>query len=490
MIRIKRMIKKEASVTLFVCLAVPVLAVLILSLLEGARYCGLKADAKEWPKLAAESLFAGYQSVLLDEYGLFFLDGSFGTGELNIQRTEDEMKLLLQENFSAGSGDFGVNLFRMQTDDVQVLKYRLATDESGKVFEMCAANAMKKTLGQRAARNILDKIEHAEKKAEEAGDPETVMTKADTALKEAAEQKEEKMAEPADVSAMENPLELIQKLRRQGIVGLVLPEGKTVSGKTMSVDNCLLKRSCYRGNFRQPESPGWYERILMQEFVKPLIGNAVAPKEEEALAYGTEYLICGKGSDEENLKGVVKKLLVVREALNFLYLQQDTAKQNEALALASVLAGIVGNPAVVQAVEWGILAAWAYAESICDIKALLSGKKIPLIKEASEWNTQLSNLSEAVSGECGGAAHGLSYENYLDVLLCRKTVKQIAYRSMDLMEKNIQNKEQYANCRMDAMLVGMKTETEFMADTLFFEIMGEDQIGGFAFSEQAEYVYH
>ena len=94
------------------------------------------------------------------------------------------MKLLLQENFSAGSGDFGVNLFRMQTDDVQVLKYRLATDESGKVFEMCAANAMKKTLGQRAARNILDKIEHAEKKAEEAGDPETVMTKADTALKE------------------------------------------------------------------------------------------------------------------------------------------------------------------------------------------------------------------------------------------------------------------------------------------------------------------
>ena len=87
MIRIKRMIKKEASVTLFVCLAVPVLAVLILSLLEGARYCGLKADAKEWPNLAAESLFAGYQSVLLDEYGLFFLDGSFGTGELNIQRT-------------------------------------------------------------------------------------------------------------------------------------------------------------------------------------------------------------------------------------------------------------------------------------------------------------------------------------------------------------------------------------------------------------------
>ena len=85
----------------------------------------------------------------------------------------------------------------------------------------------------------------------------------------------------------------------------------------------------------------------MQEYLKPLIGNAVTPKVGGALSYGVEYLICGKKSDEENLKGTVRKLLLLREVMNFLYLQGDHAKQAEALSAASAIAGITGNPAII-----------------------------------------------------------------------------------------------------------------------------------------------
>lgn len=60
--------KREASVTVWLCLVLTVLAVLILGLLEAARYEGLKSDAKEWSNLSLESLFAGYQPFLFDEY--------------------------------------------------------------------------------------------------------------------------------------------------------------------------------------------------------------------------------------------------------------------------------------------------------------------------------------------------------------------------------------------------------------------------------------
>ena len=179
----------------------------------------------------------------------------------------------------------------------------------------------------------------------------------------------------------------------------------------------------------------------MQEFIKPLAGSAVSPEETGVLSYGTEYLICGKDSDVSNLKGTVNRLLLLREAVNYLYLQTDQAKQSESLAIAGAIGGALANPAVVAAIHQGILAAWAYVESISDVKGLLAGGKIPLIKSPDSWHTRLSAFSESLAGEYAGEARGFTYENYLDVLLYGKSLKQIAYRSMDLMEKNMQQEK-------------------------------------------------
>ena len=373
--------RTEASVTAPLCLALAISAVLLLALLEAARYDGLRADAKEWANSTVESLFAGYQPVLFDKYRLFLLDGGFGTGVCDRARIQDEMEALGAENCLPQSGASGVNFYRLWPDGAEIDGYRLVTDEGGAVFIMQAAAAMKQEMGQRAAGAIKNRIENMDQKSQEGGNPEDSIKGAQEALKGMAAKQEAEAAagaEPggqtkeagAEQPLQEDPLEMLKKLRKQGILTLVLPKGKTLSAKEICVDNCLLNRKLAKGSYKQADSPGWYERILMQEWMKPFAGNAVNPEEDGALSYGMEYLICGRGSDAENLKSVIKKLLLLREGLNFLYLQQDAAKQAQALSAATAIAGASVNPAVIHAVKEGILAAWAYAESLCDAKAL------------------------------------------------------------------------------------------------------------------------
>ena len=483
-------------------LAFLALAMLLLGLLEGSRYDGLKADAWDLTNLAAESLFAGYQPFLLENYQMFFLDGSFGTGTWNIEAAENEMEALLNENLGTESITGGMNFYCMNVNSLEVTDYVLAADQNGKVFEAHAAKAMKKTLGQKAAKKILNRIQNVEEKKEEAPDPEDSIKNADEALTELKKAKEEAEAnkteseednktleDTKEPQITENPLDTIKKLKKQGILTLVLPQGKSVSTKSVSVDNCLLKRKLQKGTYAPAANLGWYERILMQEFVKPYAGNAVKPNKDAVLSYGTEYLICGKGSDEENLKSTVKKLLAMREAVNFLYLQTDAGKSAEAYAAAVAIAGVTVNPVIITLVKQGILGAWAYAESICDVKALLAGGNIPLLKNAANWKTQLTNLGESALQETKGESDGLSYENYLDVLLYQKSVNQIAYRSMDLMEWNMQKEDLYKKCRMDEMIVGLKLTAEYDASPLFAEIFGDANWPDYQFVEKTEYVY-
>ena len=489
-----------ASVVIPLCLALTALAVFLLALLEGARHFGLKADAKEWTNLTAESLFAAYQPFLFEEYGLFFLDGGFGKGKLSLSRAEGEMEALLCDNFALE----GVNLYRMGVAGVNVSEVQLAADDDGAVFAAYAANVMKKEIGVRAAKKILSEIKRIDEKGEGSINPEDAMKDANHAIEEARQAQEEaakdEKAEDRDGDASppperpvqppaENPLEIVKRLREKGILALTLPEGKSLSGRKAPEGKRLLERDLARGNFKKKEKAGWYERILMQEYLKPLIGNAVTPKVGGALSYGVEYLICGKKSDEENLKGTVRKLLLLREVMNFLYLQGDHAKQAEALSAASAIAGITGNPAIISLVKQGILAAWAYVESIYDVKELLNGGKVPLTKNASQWKSSLSNFGAGEGSGTANSASGLTYERYLDALLYAKSVKQAAYRAMDLMEWDLQNEKGFAKCKMDQMAVGMKIEAEYNADTLFLGIFSKDGIGGYTFLETAEYAY-
>ena len=98
----------------------------------------------------------------------------------------------------------------------------------------------------------------------------------------------------------------------------------------------------------------------------------------------------------------MKRLLLWREVANVIYLFSDSAKCAEAEILALTLTAVLLVPELAQPVKYSILFAWAYVESLADVRALLNGGKVPLMKAGGEWKTSIQSLI----GFTGGAGEG------------------------------------------------------------------------------------
>ena len=160
---------------------------------------------------------------------------------------------------------------------------------------------------------------------------------------------------------------------------------------------------------------------------------------------------------------------------------------------ATSLAGFSGNPVIVKIVQIGVVAAWAYVESILDLRTLLSGGKIALMKSSSEWNVDIKKIGELVTdgGKAKECKDGLNYQGYVKQLLFAVKEKKIAYRMMDIMEFAIQKEENSKNARMDHMIGNMTCEMRFEAEPLFAKSNshGGQKLGRYTFVKHQKMSY-
>ena len=210
------------------------------------------------------------------------------------------------------------------------------------------------------------------------------------------------------------------------------------------------------------------DRVMVLEYIGKHFSDYTEPGKGD-LTYEMEYILCGKDTDKKNLESSIERLMRMREAANVAHIIADREKLNQTLMIATSLAGFSGNPAVVKIVQIGVVAAWAYVESILDLRTLLSGGKISLIKSAAEWTTDLKKLGEIVTGEgkARECKNGLSYQAYIKQLLFAMKEKKMAYRMMDIMELAMQKEQNGKNARMDHMIDNMICELRFEAKPLF-----------------------
>ena len=211
-----------------------------------------------------------------------------------------------------------------------------------------------------------------------------------------------------------------------------------------------------------------FEQYLIRNF-----SSYVNQKENHSMKYELEYLLFGKESDMENLRSVVGRLLWIREAANMAYLLTDSSKQSEAMTLATAIAGVSANPAIIEAVKWGILASWAYCESVLDVRALLQGKKIAIIKNSNEWTSDLGGIAGCLDGFCVAeeSQSGLNYEDYLGFFLLTGKNDKLAYRAMDMMEVTISTIEGKGNFQIDHLVYSMKGKCDYQYSYLFSNLV-------------------
>ena len=78
-------------------------------------------------------------------------------------------------------------------------------------------------------------------------------------------------------------------------------------------------------------------------------------------------------------------------------------------------------------------------ESLADVKCLMQGGRVPLMKTSADWKTRIGDIIN-FSGKAldtGGGGHGLNYQDYLRIMLFLEKSQTKNMRAMDIMEMDI-----------------------------------------------------
>ncbi len=465
--------QQKGSITIFSLLAMLVVMTTIFSFLEMSRFQELKRLGELQTEIALESVFANYSSYLWENYHLLGCNLS-------------QMESIMTE---VGNGRYDknterTNLLLFQVQDVEVQEYTLLTDGNGAAYIHAVAGYMEEHILYETAKEIFSQYEaindlkksstldmsNIDKALEEMKKVEVSEGESNQEIEKSVDNtrrgKSIGSSKKQEVS-FSNPLEEIKQVQEAGILELVLEDTSGLSDGSFSLSEAVSNRRLATGNSHIEETD-WLDKVWLQQYLLMYMSNFCNNKEGHSLSYEMEYLIGGKDNDCDNLKVVVTELLGIREMANFLYLMSDVKKVGEARALATALVGVSGNPLLIEVVTTGLLTAWAFGESILDVRSLLQNKHVPLIKNASLWTLELENIGEISQGYLTAkeGEWGLSYENYLAMLLLFQSEKILAKRGMDMQEATL--KQLYGNdIQLDQFMISAHVRVTYIYSAVF-----------------------
>lgn len=456
--------RRRGSITVFASLVIMLVANFLFALLEASRYTELSKVAEMRANADIESVFSQYCIPLYESYGLLGYD---------CQGTNVEWFLKdLSEAGLAESKDLfwkkRLDLLRLSMDSADVSSYTLITDGDGAVYEASVAAYMRETLAYGTAQAVYDTYMESAQMEAESGDVDKNVDDAVEQLEQL--QQSEDAEEDTDERIEDDTFGTVKEAKASGVLALVLGSDASVSGNTINISDNVSNRSLSHGANQQVPDTDWLDYVCMEQYIIQNMGNYTKPSADHALSYEAEYIIAGKAGDSDNLKTVIHELILTREAANFIYLQSDYKKKEEALALATAIAGASANPVVITAVKQGLLASWAYCESVLDVRTLLDGDKVPLVKTQATWTSNLSEIAALLSGQARAKSvtTGMSYTEFLGTLLMLKGTKNMAYRSMDIEEATIRSVAGYDNFRMDNVISGLNISFDYSYNPVFY----------------------
>lgn len=212
--------------------------------------------------------------------------------------------------------------------------------------------------------------------------------------------------------------------------------------------------------------------------------------ENNTLQYELEYIISGHNTDKENLSSVATKLIFLRTLMNFIYIFTDKEKNTSAYATAAALVGFTCLAPLVTLSKVVILFVWAMLEALVDTYALLDGRSVPLFKSKTTFKVTYKDLltmskssivwlAEKYSKDQGNIGD-FTYSNYLRLFLIMNGTKKNCYRSMDIIQMNMQKELgsgfYLSNCVFGMeVLAYMKLPEKFITFPFIKLILGETE---------------
>lgn len=534
----------KGSITVFAALSFMLIAQFIFTMLEVSRTIEVRKALQMNTESVLESIFANYCSPLWEEYRLLGTSVVNSDGDLSFNNVQAELQNLTEVNLGGREKSLlaGTSLLTAKMTDANFEEFLLMTDDNGAVFQEVVCAYMKENLTYETARTIYDNLNDMKNAKDQYGDAENSIDSARDSIKEAREEERriqeelQKQTEDtkksgkdsskkkkqlpkmkgtsggkvrttsskskkvsADETSVEMPeeeeniLDIVSETKKNGVLSLVLPDDATLSNSAISLDSSVSHRTLEKGNSQREGSDDWYLDVLLNQYFNNYFSCYTNQKSGHHMKYELEYLIAGKGEDAENLRTVIKELLAVREAVNMASIVTMEDKQAEALAMAVTLVGFTLNPAIIEFVKYAILAAWAFVESVLDLRTLLQGGKIPIIKTQLTWTSNLSELPSLLSGwsKAKESSTGFDYQSHMAALLFLQNNGKVCMRAMDMQEATVCSVEGYEDFKMDRIIVDAKVCATYEYSPVFlgFVTIVEKKMNNFRMQQTSHYSY-
>lgn len=471
---------KHGYLTVYLSLSLALLLSLILTLVEGARISTIRMEAECVADIGMNSVLAEFHRELLEQYDLLFVDMSYGTASPSIERSQGHLREYMQKNFTVGERGIisSRDWLSLSVDRSTISEYSIASDENGDVMRQQVLKYMKESTVEGVLSEVVGQVMENISLLEEVGlnsrNIEGERNDIQAQIDAIELPKEEKEEEVVKIS-LDNPADKVNAYRGIGILRLLLKDTSSLSEEVINADNYISHRSTKKGTGLHPDvkrSQGLTDRLLFDSYLFEKCSRYGNTLDKSLLKYQIEYILEGKESDSDNLEKVAKRLLLWREVANVIYILSDSAKCAQARALALTLTAVLQVPALVEPVKYSILFAWAYIESLSDVRCLLDGGKIPIMKTSADWKTDIDSVADFGGSipENEGGGRGLSYEDYLRVMLFLQADNIKNMRTMDIMEMDIRRTPGNIYFRMDACFdsffaeIGVSSEFGYCMD--------------------------
>lgn len=463
----KRCAEAGGYLTLFLTLILTVMMSLCLALITGARESTRRMAAEYVTDIAMNSVLAEYHRELLEQYDLFFVDTTYGTEHADYKNTEEH----LTEYAAMNLGEKGIFLsvlyrdpLKMNVDEVKITELAVATDQEGKVLRRQAVEIMLQKIGL----GYLDAVSEWLSVVEDYDfDSRDILAEEESASAALMEWDGDLVDTPEGEKEIyiDLPGEEIVSMWKKGVLNFVVEEPEKLSAKAMGENKYVSRRTLLEGT-GLPEvieyEDNALDQLLFHEYLLEYTGRYGQEKEGSFLQYQTEYILCGKPSDLENLKGVANRLLLFRGAADLTYLSSDEEKMQMLKVASELLAVLVGAPELADSFKAFLMTIWAMAEAIYDVEQLLKGNRIPLLKEKKDWHYDLGAIMDFSWVRGSDKGSGLCYADYLRIFLCLQDKKTTSYRLMDIMEMDIRQTPGNQLFRMDACIDSLKADMQYV----------------------------
>ena len=457
--------------TVFLTLILTVMLSFSMTLIVSAGENTRRFAAECVTDIGMNSILAEYHRELLEQYNVFFTDISYGTQVIAYENMTEHLKNYINHNLQGDDlfmqGVYG-NLIHMELDNIAVNGALSACEEGGISLRRQAVDAIKQDVGITYLEktgdwlatlqssgimdiNLLEKQKEAEKKVVE------LTGKKMGTLFEKEEQEDNAVT-----------------FYEAGILNLVA-DREELSSREITLSQYASHRVHFEsGGLSVPKSyaDDFWDELFFHEYLMSYTGHygeensGSAYEKNFGLEYETEYLLAGKAKDIDNLKAVAGQILAIRGGANLIALMQDEGKKQYVQILAFSMASLLGIPEAEEVLEELLKIIWAMAEALYDVTMLLQGGRIPVIKQPGEWHYSMENALNFARPETGQTkiTDGLSYEDYLRILLCFHGKEELTMRMADVMEMNIRNTPGNENFCMDGCFEAFRVQIVYRGE--------------------------